>query len=986
MRIIGINIINTTIKTKAFNRLPSATILKDTFELQNKKQVSFGKKKSKEKTDKNKIYKPLRKAGCGEKDTNSVLNNENRYNHLLTLMAKSKDFERELSLKEITAIALNEFDEEQTQQFISITGKNISVSRSLSQKEAVSFVKNKVDNEKLQRFIDLRESNDEGNSLLSRVLTPSEACFICNQNFDNIQAETYIRLKDINLNFSLIDFLEDKQNIERFLEIVADENPFSKRLTDEEAIQITMAKFDNAQIQRIIDLTMNATNNSRELDFEEAQIVVKNGFDNTQVQSFINTKEHISQLIERKNQNKEYYHFLSNAGIVLIVKNNFDKQRIQIFLELANSFFEHNISSIISDDEKYQRILSLTQKDKISTDKPFSIKDAGYIVVNNLTDVQTQIYRELINSQIRDYEAMNFVKDDRQATKYLQLTVSETNKFSRTLTANEAYISTIKDLTEKEIQELINIRDKNPNLKLDYISLLLEFIEYKDKKDIEELSLSEKRNLLKLLVKHNAALFNQNCSSSTYPLVPKTQEQYCKLLPKLTKAIGINTQPLSKGEIKEFNIRIQSLITSLQDKQNINDDLQAIYNFLPELKEKDLNSELKTLATIVKSPQFNELDEESKNILTIATLLKNISTNTEDSSFDAFYILQRFNFSEDIQLKIYELIKTSNWFEKISQADDITAKKIAQDIAFETRHSNTFELSKLLIEASLSTSDKQQDINTMRQFAEKIDLYLKKLQETQIFLPQTQIPKASKMRNCQILTANGVTNTVFYINNADNELSLYGFENGTTKTNWQGLVHGLATEQQLQIFTTFSLIDSEALLSSSYMNTREYKVFRKQGLILDINPNDIHAGYFKDFGSGFKKDIDKLKQNYLFPENPPNTIGGGNRSQYRTYIPNLIKQHLNYSDSDYLKIIKELQGCKSITDIQKKNKDFANALLELFETTKFGKRKYNRKYNEILISRPKVQGVFSYGQTYEEIPLFLRKYAQDNDLPIIMFG
>ena len=42
---------------------------------------------------------------------------------------------------------------------------------------------------------------------------------------------------------------------------------------------------------------------------------------------------------------------------------------------------------------------------------------------------------------------------------------------------------------------------------------------------------------------------------------------------------------------------------------------------------------------------------------------------------------------------------------------------------------------------------------------------------------------------------------------------------------------------------------------------------------------------------------------------------------------------------------------------------------------------YKLKLKNILI-----QGVFSYDQKYEDIPIFLRKFAQDNDLPVIMFG
>ena len=86
MRIIGINLISPNIKTHSFNRIENRPTLKDTFELQNNTDISFGRKKDKKESDKNKLYKQLRKAGCGEKDTNSVLNNESRYKHLLTIM------------------------------------------------------------------------------------------------------------------------------------------------------------------------------------------------------------------------------------------------------------------------------------------------------------------------------------------------------------------------------------------------------------------------------------------------------------------------------------------------------------------------------------------------------------------------------------------------------------------------------------------------------------------------------------------------------------------------------------------------------------------------------------------------------------------------------------------------------------------------------------------------------------------------------------
>ena len=57
------------------------------------------------------------------------------------------------------------------------------------------------------------------------------------------------------------------------------------------------------------------------------------------------------------------------------------------------------------------------------------------------------------------------------------------------------------------------------------------------------------------------------------------------------------------------------------------------------------------------------------------------------------------------------------------------------------------------------------------------------------------------------------------------------------------------------------------------------------------------------------------------------------------------------------------------------------------------KRKFQRDYNEILAGKGETTGVFFVGKddngnVYkpENIPEFLRKYAQDNDLPVIYLG
>ena len=95
---------------------------------------------------------------------------------------------------------------------------------------------------------------------------------------------------------------------------------------------------------------------------------------------------------------------------------------------------------------------------------------------------------------------------------------------------------------------------------------------------------------------------------------------------------------------------------------------------------------------------------------------------------------------------------------------------------------------------------------------------------------------------------------------------------------------------------------------------------------------------------------------------------------------------MNINDAEYIKLMEKIQSCKSITDIEKVDKNFADNLQQIFGEMDAGKRRGGRQYNEMLVTRPKIQAVFAYDSDYNKIPKFLRKYAQDNDLPIIIFG
>lgn len=664
-------------------------------------------------------------------------------------------------------------------------------------------------------------------------------------------------------------------------------------------------------------------------------------------------------------------------------------------------------------------------------------------------------------------------------------------------------INKINAIPEKTLKKMDNGND---------ILTYLRFEDYIGKNNINELSQPEKKKLMERLIKNNANSFGYNASDMC-PLLPKNQKEYCNLLNKLAKSIGIDTKPLTaqqkaffeqglhnldnsikgvdfnkvelelkiprsvfvtkvtdamknlepleqrkvmdyygfeieNGVLKGYPINlnngdklseiasmktrkvvenIRPLVIEFSEKNPIKvtnasadfeKDLNDILQGLPELRPMigkvqhrthaytlDKHT-LKVLQGVVSNPKFQNLSTEDKKILSIASLLHDI-TKTEgvrdlahpmESAFDAYYIIQKMNLPEEQQLKIYELIKSHNWLDRLNNPKNTPemVQQIAQDIAFDSRHTNTFELAKILCEADMKAVKKDSTFfehhkKTLEQMSNLVDRYIKRIHTTQIVLPQTVIPKASQITGGVTKSADGIKNTVIYMNNVGNDLSAYGFAKGTTKENWRGLVHALEEESQMSKFNTFSTIDTEALLSTSYMDTKSYKVFRKQGFILDVNTNDIHAGYCSDFGTGYEKSIELLKSDYLFHgQRKANELERNawrsDRSRYRNYIPDLIKKAMGVNDEEYMKLLEKIQGCKSLTDIEKVDKKFAEKLKQVFEEMESRKRSGGRQYNEMLVSRPKIQGVFAYDKPYERIPKFLRKYAQENDIPIIIFG
>lgn len=871
--------------------------------------------------------------------------------------------------------------------------------RALKSEEAIDFLSPKIiDNKRINEYIDIVDAgvySKEARNL-----------FINDENYDKYSV---LISKDKNLNGTL------KSGLKRPL------NP-------KEAIDVIENNLDISQIKIYIDLVNSSIRNNDAIEF------VKNTEYLEQYNVLTSTEKDTNGVLKSGLKRP-----LKVIEVYEAINNKLDLQQTKLLVELVDENIPiRDAISVLTDEKKYQKLLHYSSKEvdeignlKNKLPRPLTLLEAYKVSDKKLNTSQISKYINLRKNNISVDTAIILAKDFsflEHKNNINELSLKEKRRFLKSLISNNYILFQLDipsggfqliPLNQKEycktLDKLaksigIDTRELNSEQKsacydglkeiadvlmysnIDNCEIYLDFSREKFLQEIQsilsKLNISEQRKVMDYF-----GFEIKNGKLSGYPINVNNGEKLKEIENDETKAVVEELRPI----VQRFSV--DNKINIPQDKK-LEKTLNKILEGLPELKTlvgktqhktQDYSLDkhtLKVLQNVVKNPNYESLSDADKRIITIAALLHDIAktegvidkVHPVESAFDAFYIIQKFNLPEDEQLKLYQLIKTHDWLEKLNNPQE-NSDKLSKDIAFNMRHSNTFELSKILCEADLKSvkADESFWTNFQDAFVQKsknIQNYLDILEKSRIFLPQTKIPKASEMQNVETKTANGITNKVLYINQCDNDLSKYGFEQGTTVENWKGLVHALDYETQLRNCDTFSIIDSDALLSTSYMNPKEYHVFRKQGLILDVHSSDIHAGYYRDFGSGYTKNLELLQNDYLF---------GGSREKYRNYIPNLIKEKLKLTDEKYVELMKKIEGCKSITDIEKIDSEFASVLQNVFEEMDSGKRSYGRKYNEILSSRPKIQGVFSYEQDYEDIPLFLRKYAQDNDLTIIMF-
>ena len=226
-------------------------------------------------------------------------------------------------------------------------------------------------------------------------------------------------------------------------------------------------------------------------------------------------------------------------------------------------FSSDNISKLAEPYNKYKDFIN-----QMAVNEDFSGNDITNIAIN-LSDDNIDRIKNLCK---------NYKKDEIKPNQIALIAMDKRNELS---------VKQLKALNKK-------IGYKNASkLSVGETKLAYKLRNAYGAKDINEISIKDKRELLKGLISCNSDLFDATYTiKKLFPLIPINQEEYCSMLPALVRSIGIETNELSEKKTEEFNKDLNILSSSLKeisDEDFANLEITQEYSkddFIKDVREK----------------------------------------------------------------------------------------------------------------------------------------------------------------------------------------------------------------------------------------------------------------------------------------------------------------------------------------------------------------------------------------------------------------
>lgn len=475
---------------------------------------------------------------------------------------------------------------------------------------------------------------------------------------------------------------------------------------------------------------------------------------------------------------------------------------------------------------------------------------------------------------------------------------------------------------------------------------------------------------------------------------------------------------------------INELVTRYTQNNSVkisgNPELEKVLNNLikicPEIMNQidGSNQFTKTLSNIqnmVKRPEFNNLKTEDKTVLMLAALLNNVdkSINSRmDTAFDAYFISQKFNLSDEAAQKLYSIVELSDAPERFMSTTRKATRKMVgvqeligqqrEDtfdlIAVKLKEGNTFELAKLLYAS-------QYEQGFTRNFDKILGDRILQIKANDFTLPQTPAETYQKFAQSRTITRGNANYSVKMVN-ADDIPDLHAFTHAPDV----GYITGGSRDANFANFDFFKLANDDKIICTCYVSNDHYGPVKqfKNGFIFDVDNTKQYVGYGTDIWS-IGKNIPDIVIEYFRDRGLASAKNRGAKFEQRAYISEQLKALLYPEDTSFsgkirkwadnlfstkqglskpdLQYIQRLENIKTqlgnkpftIQNIETIDPEFAQAYKTFLNSDK--SILVDSYHNEVLVSNPKITAIFT--SDIDNIPEEYLIKAQEEDLPIIVF-
>lgn len=418
---------------------------------------------------------------------------------------------------------------------------------------------------------------------------------------------------------------------------------------------------------------------------------------------------------------------------------------------------------------------------------------------------------------------------------------------------------------------------------------------------------------------------------------------------------------------------------------------------------------LKTVQGIINNTDYqsNLLTEKDRQNLKLAAIIHDISKKEDtidpfhpmDSARLAYQILKRLAMPNNDIEQICGLIRNHEWVKNLEESKGEKDKQTRlENTAIEFRRPKDLLMAKILATSDLEAignehfSDRMKDND--KAYINDLKELINQIHNRGIILPQTKIPKASEInlkprRIMDTETAKTTLNTVIEINKRTN-LEEIGFKKGTTPDNFAVLTHMITKDNKaLARDIDFAAMEgNEGVFCTSYVTPNNFMPLgnREYGFVFDVDQNNIGIATNYDIGSGREQTIDKFKDYLLADKKLVHTDPlYQTRIEFSEALKEELQSLLHIPPEDYGNLFQQFQNKQDIGDIEKENPLLAKAINNVVNSHILSNLNngHGLKNNEVIVYAPKPTAIISKLPA-EKIQYELKKYAQDNDLPILI--